>query len=159
MIKTFVAALAVSLIGPVAALAQSCSVDRVDIRQNGVVASFAVEIADDFEERSRGLMFVESIPQFSGMLFLYQDGPRRRSFWMRNTLIPLDMLFISETGEVRDIHENAVPLDETPIPSETDDIVAVLEINGGLSAMLRFEPGAEIRHPAFNGPDAVWACD
>ena len=130
----------------------------MDLRQDAVRVSFEVEIADDDEERARGLMFVEELGLLEGMLFVYQDGPRRRSFWMRNTLIPLDMLFVAADGTVRDIHENAVPLDETPIPSATDDIVAVLEINGGTSAMLGIAPGAVLRHPAF-GAEAAWPCD
>ncbi len=139
------------------AVAAECRDDRVDLRHQGVEATFTVEIADDVEERARGLMFVEEMPQFEGMLFLYDDGPQRRSFWMRNTLIPLDMIFLDEEGVVRDIHVNAVPLDETPIPSATDDIVAVLEVNGGLTTLLGLAPGAELRHPSF-GADAAWPC-
>lgn len=138
--------------------AQQCREDRVDIRDGGTRVTFDVVIADDAEERAQGLMFVEDLPQFEGMLFLYQDGPRQRSFWMRNTLIPLDMIFVAADGTVRDIHVNAVPLDETPIPSATDDIVAVLEVNGGLTEMLGLEPGAVLRHPAFAN-DPAWPCD
>ena len=144
------------LAAPVAA--QQCQEDRVDIRQGGVRVSINVELADDAEERARGLMFVEDMPQLDGMLFVYQDTPRRRSFWMRNTLIPLDMIFVAADGTVRDIHVNAVPLDETPIPSATDDIYAVLEVNGGLTEMLGLSAGAELRHPVFSN-DPVWTCD
>lgn len=152
------ALVAFCLIAAAPAAAQQCREDRVDIRQGGLQVSIDVEIADDAEERAKGLMFVEEMAQFDGMLFIYQDGPRRRSFWMRNTLIPLDMLFLDARGIVRDIHANAVPLDETPIPSATDDIVAVLEVNGGLTEMLGLEPGAELRHPSFTA-DPVWPCD
>ncbi len=143
------------LAGP--ALGQ-CREDRLDIRQDGLHASFDVEIADDAAERARGLMFVEEMGQLEGMLFVYEDEPRQRSFWMRNTLIPLDMLFIDTAGVVRDIHVGAVPLDETPILSATDDIFAVLEVNGELTTMLGLTEGAEIRHPAF-GSEAAWPCD
>ncbi|WP_249777763.1 DUF192 domain-containing protein [Pontivivens nitratireducens] len=141
---------------PVAA--QQCREDRVDIRQDGLRVSIEVEIADTDEERARGLMFVEEMAQLEGMLFVYQDEPRQRSFWMRNTLIPLDMLFVAADGTVRDIHVNATPLDETPIPSATDDIFAVLEVNGGLTEMLGLTPGAQLRHPAFD-TNPIWPCD
>lgn len=103
-------------------------------------------------------MFVEDMAQLEGMLFVYQGQPRQRSFWMRNTLIPLDMLFVAADGTVRDIHVNATPLDETPIPSATDDIFAVLEVNGGLTEMLGLTPGAQLRHSAFD-TNPVWPCD
>lgn len=141
----------------VPAFAETCRDDRLDIRQGGLRLTLEISIADDPQERAQGLMWVEEMGQLEGMLFIYQDGGKRRSFWMRNTLIPLDMLFIGADGVVRSIHENAVPLDETPIPSETDDITTVLEVNGGLSAMLGLEAGAEIRHASF-GPDAAWPC-
>jgi len=148
--------LALLLTTPVAA--QQCREDRVDIRQDGLRVSIEVEIADTDEERARGLMFVEEMAQLEGMLFVYQGQPRQRSFWMRNTLIPLDMLFVAADGTVRDIHVNATPLDETPIPSATDDIFAVLEVNGGLAEMLGLTPGAQLRHPAFE-TNPVWPCD
>lgn len=148
--------IAVLLTTPVAA--QQCREDRVDIRQDGLRVSIEVEIADTDEERARGLMFVEDMAQLEGMLFVYQGQPRQRSFWMRNTLIPLDMLFVAADGTVRDIHVNATPLDETPIPSATDDIFAVLEVNGGLTEMLGLTPGAQLRHSAFD-TNPVWPCD
>ena len=91
----------------------------------------------------------------AGMLFVY-DSPQRVAFWMRNTLIPLDMIFIDATGTVARIHENAVPLDETAIPGG-DAIQYVLEINAGLSSRLGIDAGTVLRHPAF-GENAVWGC-
>ncbi|MEL6584070.1 MAG: DUF192 domain-containing protein [Pseudomonadota bacterium] len=134
----------------------ACREDRVDLRSNGVEVAFNVAIADEPDERARGLMFVESMPQFDGMLFIY-EAPTVASFWMRNTLIPLDMLFIDPQGVVQRIHENAIPLDETAIPGG-DNVLAVLEINGGMSAMLGLSVGTEIRHTAF-GSDAAWPCE
>jgi uncharacterized membrane protein (UPF0127 family) len=90
------------------------------------------------------------------MLFVY-ESPRPASFWMKNTLIPLDMIFVGADGIVRNVHENAVPGDLTPIPGG-NDILAVLEIRGGLSGAIGIEAGAEMRHPAF-GEDAAWSCD
>ena len=101
-------------------------------------------------------MFVEEMPLSEGMLFVY-DSPRPVAFWMRNTLIPLDMVFIGADGTVRNIHENAQPLDETSIFGG-DDIQFVLEINGGLSARLGLEPGTVVQHPSIDPEIAAFPC-
>ncbi len=101
-------------------------------------------------------MFRESMPTSAGMLFVY-DRPQRASFWMRNTLIPLDMVFADENGVVTRIHENAVPLDETGIDGGPG-VQFVLEINGGLAARLGLDVGDEMRHPAIEGETAAWPC-
>jgi uncharacterized membrane protein (UPF0127 family) len=134
----------------------ACDPDRVELRGDFGNASFAVEIADDAAERATGLMNRESMPMGQGMLFIY-ERPQSVSFWMRNTLIPLDMVFMNEDGLVTRVHENAVPLDETPIPGG-DEVLAVLEINGGLASRIGIEEGAEMRHPAFDQEGAVWPC-
>ena len=118
-------------------------------------ANFTVEVADDGQERARGLMFVESMPTLSGMLFVY-EAPQRASFWMRNTLISLDMLFADETGVITRIHHEAIPGDETPIDGG-DGVIAVLEINGGLAARLGIAEGDTLQHPSF-GDDAADPC-
>lgn len=134
----------------------SCDSARVDLRGEWGQARFSIELADTPGERSQGLMHRESMPQSAGMLFVY-DRPQPVSFWMRNTLIPLDMIFMDATGTVQHIHENAVPLDESGIDGG-DDIQFVLEINGGLASRLGIKPGSELRHPAI-GSDAAWTCD
>jgi uncharacterized membrane protein (UPF0127 family) len=139
------------------ALAQAaCAPDRVDLRWSGGGESFAVEVADDDAERARGLMFRETLDPAAGMLFVY-ESPRRAMFWMKNTLIPLDMIFADATGTVTRVHSNAVPGDLTPIDGG-EGVAFVLEINGGLAQRLGIAPGAELRHPAV-GPDAAWPCD
>ena len=135
----------------------ACDPGRVELRGDFGTAGFAVEIADDAEERAVGLMNRPSMPMGQGMLFVY-ERPQPVSFWMRNTLIPLDMIFMDETGRVTHVHENAVPHDETPIPGG-DGVLAVLEINGGLASRIGIEPGAEMRHPAFDQQTAAWPCD
>lgn len=90
------------------------------------------------------------------MLFVY-ERPQFVSFWMRNTLIPLDMIFMDETGSVRRVHENAVPLDERSIPGGPD-IQYVLEINGGLARQLGVGVGSVLRHPSI-GANAAWPCE
>jgi uncharacterized membrane protein (UPF0127 family) len=136
--------------------AAQCDPGHVDLRWQGGKARFAVEVADDFEERARGLMFRENMARFSGMLFVY-PAPAKVAFWMKNTLIPLDMVFLDETGTVVSIHEQAVPGDLTPIPGG-DNILAVLEVNGGLVRKLGIPLGARMRHPAFSAEKAVWPC-
>lgn len=151
---------AVALLGaalPVLAAAQEgCEPDRVMLRGDWGQAQFNVEIADDPAEQAQGLMHREAMPVSSGMYFVY-DQPRRASFWMRNTLIPLDMLFIDAAGVVQHIHHEAIPLDETPIPGG-DDVLTVLEINGGLARRLGITVGSQVRHPAHTPWDPVWPC-
>ena len=119
------------------------------------MARFTVQVADDAAERSQGLMFVEAMPTLEGMLFVY-ERPQRVSFWMRNTIIPLDMLFVEPDGVISKIHKEAVPLDESGIPGG-DNVQYVLEINGGLSDRLGISVGDILQHPSI-GPDAAKPC-
>ncbi|HRO11312.1 DUF192 domain-containing protein [Amaricoccus sp.] len=135
-------------------LAAECAADRVDIRDADSVLRFQVEVVDTAEERAQGLMNRESLPRFSGMLFVYET-PQPVAFWMRNTLIPLDMLFFDAEGRLTRIAREARPLDETPIVGG-EAIQYVLEINGGLAEQLGIDLGAELRHPAVTG--GVWSC-
>lgn len=141
-------------VAAVAARAE-CAPDIATVTGDFGKVTFGVELADEPEERARGLMFVEQMPTLEGMLFVY-DRPQRATFWMRNTLIPLDMLFIGPRGVVLNVHENAKPLDETTI-NGGDGVLAVLEINGGLARRLGIGAGDVLQHPAF-GPDAMMPC-
>lgn len=140
-----------------AAAKAPCSLDRVDLRWADGRESFVVERADTPETRARGLMFRPSLDMASGMLFIY-DTPRRPQFWMKNTLIPLDMIFADATGTVTRVHSNAVPGDLTPIDGG-EGVALVLEINGGLAETLRIAPGTEMRYPAIDQTKAAWPCD
>ncbi len=91
------------------------------------------------------------------MLFAY-NAPKPVAFWMKNTLIPLDMIFLDQTGLVTKIHSNAVPLDQTSIFGG-ESVQYVLEINGGMAKPLGIEVGAELRHPALNASLASWSCE
>jgi uncharacterized protein len=133
-----------------------CSPGIAELRWTGGQARFSVEVADDVAERAQGLMFRKAMAAGSGMLFVY-DRPQDVAFWMKNTLIPLDMLFISGDGTVARIKAMAAPGDETPIPGG-GDIQFVLEINGGLAARLGLQPGAVMRHPAVVQDGAKWPC-
>ena len=145
-----------ALIALPGAVFAACSEDRVEIRGNFGEAAFRVEVADEPAERNRGLMNRESLPMSAGMLFVYEQ-PQRAVFWMRNTLIPLDMIFADDTGTVTHIHENAIPLDETGIDGGLG-VQFVLEINGGFSSRLGLAVGDELRHPAIAAEDAAWPC-
>ncbi|WP_433988698.1 hypothetical protein SuNHUV7_23400 (plasmid) [Pseudoseohaeicola sp. NH-UV-7] len=134
----------------------ACQQNAVTLRGDWGQARFTVEIADTAEERGRGLMFRENLPQSSGMLFVY-DEPQTLSFWMKNTLIELDMIFLDKTGTVRSIHHRAQPGDLQP-KSSGGNLLAVLEINGGLSKSLGISVGSEMRHPAFSDGPAAWPC-
>lgn len=148
-------ALGLVVAGPVAAA--SCNPDAVQLKGDWGQARFAVEVADDATERARGLMDRTHLPTGSGMLFVY-DRPQPVAFWMRNTLISLDMIFLDDTGTVRRVHHRAVPLDETPIEGG-QDIFAVLEINGGLAERVGIAEGTVMQHPAFAASGAAWPCD
>jgi uncharacterized membrane protein (UPF0127 family) len=147
--------LLLALFGAGAAVA-TCRDDAVFLRGDWGAARFSVEIADDPDEQAQGLMHRTQMASSAGMLFIY-DRPQRTSFWMRNTLIPLDMLFVDQDGVVQHIHHDAIPLDETPIPGG-DQVVAVLEINGGLSRRMGITIGSEMRHPSFAKYAPNWPC-
>ncbi|WP_072506371.1 DUF192 domain-containing protein [Phaeobacter porticola] len=134
----------------------ACHRDQVSLRGPWGQAQFAVEIADTVEERAQGLMHRPYMARGHGMLFVY-EAPQRASFWMKNTLIPLDMLFVDTTGTVRQIHHRAIPGDLTPIPGG-DNVFAVLEINGGLAALYGISVGSELRHEVFSETGAIWPC-
>lgn len=147
----------ISLLASTGAVFAECSEDVVSIRGDFGTVNFNVEIADDAQERAIGLMNRSELDARAGMLFIY-ERPQPVAFWMRNTLIPLDMLFINPDGEIAYIHENAIPLDETPI-SGGDNRLAVLEINGGLSRKYGISVGDELRHPALPQDTALWPCE
>ncbi len=140
-----------------AVAAGECRMDQVEITGDFGKARFTVEVADDDAERAQGLMHRESMALSAGMLFVY-DHPQLLSFWMRNTLIELDMLFLDGFGVARHIHHRAQPLDETPIPGGEEPLLGVLEINGGLARRIGIEEGAVVRHPAFISQADPWQC-
>ncbi|MBP0482040.1 DUF192 domain-containing protein [Sagittula salina] len=140
---------------PVVAVAEACAPDTVQLRGESGESRFTVDLAVTPEERNRGLMFVEKMATSKGMLFVYET-PQPVAFWMKNTLIPLDMIFADEHGVVQNVHASAVPGDLTPIPGK-GRIKYVLEINGGLAAMLHIAPGTVLRHPLIENP--AWPCE
>ena len=138
------------------AMADSCREDVVMLRGETGTARFTVEVADDKQERAQGLMNRESMPMSAGMLFVYPI-PQPVGFWMKNTLIPLDMIFMDETGTVKKVHHEAQPLDESPIFGG-EDILTVLEINGGLARNIGIAEGWTMQHGALDQAKAAWPC-
>ena len=151
-----IAGLALALIGAGSGAFAQCAPDQVLVKGDFGQARFSVDLADSGEERAKGLMFVESMPTMSGMLFVY-EAPQHATFWMRNTLIPLDMIFMDETGTITHIHPNAKPLDETIIDGGKG-VLFVLEINGGLAKRLGLKVGDVLQHPSI-GEKAAFPCD
>ena len=105
---------------------------------------FAVEHAQTYQQKQQGLMHREHLDEMAGMIFIYQQ-PRLISMWMKNTLIPLDMIFIDEQGIIRTIRKNTVPHSLESISSEVP-VVAVLEINGGMSEKLNINKGDRVSY-------------
>jgi uncharacterized membrane protein (UPF0127 family) len=114
--------------------------------------AFTIEIADTPQEQQRGLMFRQELAADAGMLFDY-GTERKVSFWMQNTYIPLDMVFIGADGVVKHIHANAKPLDPTSIPSK-EAVRFVLEIPGGRAAEIGLKDGDRFEHVRVGAPPA-----
>ena len=127
--------------------ADPMAVTPLAIEGEGAVHTFTVEVADDAEEISYGLMNRDSLEADKGMLFEFAQ-PRDPSMYMKNTLIPLDMLFIDTEGRIEMIARNAVPGSLRTI-SPGVPVKGVLEIKGGLAAELGIMPGDTVRHPVF----------
>ena len=147
----FVAAVATST-----ATAKPCASTRVDLRGDWGQVSFDVTLADTPKKRALGLMHVEHLPKRSGMLFIY-PSEAKVAFWMKNTLISLDMFFFDATGTMTGMHANAQPHDLAPKVGG-DKVKYVLEINGGLSKVYGINGRTVLRHPAL-GDAGRWQCD
>ncbi|MGB0718923.1 MAG: DUF192 domain-containing protein [Bdellovibrionales bacterium] len=122
--------------------------DHLEIKtQDGKLYDFNIELALTQEQHARGMMYRTYMAENAGMLFLFGDE-RMRSFWMKDTLIPLDIIFIRHDGEIHHIHHSAKPQDETGITSKHPSM-AVLEIKGGMADDLGIKDGDIVIHPAF----------
>jgi uncharacterized protein len=135
------------LLGLITALvlsATAAAAEPVVIHAGGSAYKFEVEVVTTPETRAQGLMFRESMAANAGMLFIYPDE-KPVSFWMKNTLIPLDMLFLKADGSIVHIARNAVPHDETAIDSGAA-VKAVLEINGGTATALGIKEGDRVEY-------------
>jgi uncharacterized protein len=108
---------------------------------------FQVEVADTPEERSRGLMFRERMPENQGMLFVFPET-LPVGFWMQNTILPLDLLFVAEDGEVRAILPGVPFSTDTISPGEP--VRFVLELNAGTAAREGIAVGDRLSHPIID---------
>ncbi|APG63302.1 hypothetical protein LPB140_11480 [Sphingorhabdus lutea] len=113
----------------------------------GKMHIFTTEMAKTSAEQAKGLMFRTELPADRAMLFPF-NKPRMASFWMKNTVIPLDIIFVKSDGIIQNIAENTVPYDETPVLASAP-VTAVLEIQGGLSAKLGIKAGDKIHASSF----------
>jgi uncharacterized membrane protein (UPF0127 family) len=109
--------------------------------------TFEVWLADTPPRQQQGLMFVRSLPPMRGMLFVWQS-PKQLGMWMKNTYIPLDMIFIDERGHIQNIAERTTPHSRQTVHS-LGMAIAVLEIAGGEARRLGLRPGQRVRHPAL----------
>ena len=137
----------VLVVASVGAPAKGEGLESLEIATSTGRHAFQVEIADNDATRERGLMDRRYMAADHGMLFEF-DRAAPVSFWMKNTYIPLDMIFISPSGVVTHIAANAEPLSERVIPSGGPSI-AVLELNGGTAASIGLKVGDKVRHPFF----------
>ena len=112
------------------------------------VHTFAVEMAVTPEDQARGLMFRRELPEGQGMLFDFQRE-QETSFWMKNTFVSLDMIFIRADGRIHRIATNTVPLSERLVPSN-GPVRAVLEVIAGTCKRLGIAPGDRVAHPIFS---------
>ena len=147
-----IAALALTLVATTAwAQLQTFEQDRLAIATAGGAQQFAVELAVTSEQRAQGLMYRERLPADAGMLFLY-PAARQIAMWMKNTLIPLDMLFIGDDGRILHIAERAIP-GSTATISSMQPARAVLELNGGTAARLKIQVGDRVLYRTFGTAD------
>jgi uncharacterized protein len=135
--------------GPVQPASAQTSLRTLEIASKSGVHVFSVEVVDNDADRAKGLMFRKELPEGRGMLF---DFKREQdvSFWMENTYISLDMIFIRGDGRILRIAENTEPLSTRMIPSG-GPVLAVLEVIGGTARKLGIGPGDRVAHPIFKG--------
>jgi uncharacterized membrane protein (UPF0127 family) len=126
------------------------SVQTVSIQTAKGAVSFRCEVADTPERQETGLMFRREMAKDAGMIFIF-PVPKRAGFWMHNTLIPLDLLFVDVTGRIESIAANARPLDDTVLPSR-GLVKAVIEINGGEAAARGIAVGDRVTVPRLFPP-------
>jgi uncharacterized membrane protein (UPF0127 family) len=147
---TFVSALALVLLGlfPVGP-ARATDQQSLEIVSKTGVHPFVVEVVSTEADRAKGLMYRKSLPEGQGMLFDFHSD-QDVSFWMQNTYIPLDMIFIRGDGRIANIVENTEPMSTKMIPSR-GPVRGVLEVIGGTTRKLGIAAGDKVAHPIFSG--------
>ncbi|ABE39761.1 protein of unknown function DUF192 [Rhodopseudomonas palustris BisB5] len=129
--------------------AQAAKMETLEIVTRTGVHVFSVEIATSEQERETGLMYRKQLPEGQGMLFDFRPE-QQVSMWMKNTYIPLDMIFIRADGRILRIAENTEPM-STRIISSGGPVTGVLEVIGGTAKKLGIAAGDRVGHPLFKG--------
>jgi len=140
--------LAFGAAGPAAAQPVTFEKDSLSIETGAGSHAFQVEIAETPNQRAQGLMYRRQMAADAGMLFLF-GGEEERAMWMKNTFIPLDMLFIEKSGRILRIEQRTVPHSLRAIVSG-GPVFAVLELNAGTASRLSIRPGDRVVYPAFD---------
>jgi uncharacterized membrane protein (UPF0127 family) len=147
--RAFVFALSLFALAPGApGRLAAADTQTLEIASKNGVHAFAVEMALTPEEQARGLMYRRSLPEGRGMLFDFKSE-RELTFWMKNTYVSLDIIFIRGDGTILRIAANTTPLSEKMIPSG-GPARAVLEVVAGTARKLGIAPGDRVAHPIFN---------
>lgn len=147
--------IAAVMTAPGASAGDACSPDRIDFSSAAGEASFTIEVVDTEESRAQGLMFREDLGADSGMLFVYPDAAPR-AFWMKNTPLPLDIVFLNDRGAICSVARNTTPFSLDVIPS-TCSAQTILEVNAGIADEAGLKVGVVARHPAIARP--LWPCE
>jgi uncharacterized membrane protein (UPF0127 family) len=141
ILSVFAAFLAMPRLGAV-------ELQPLEIASKNGVHVFAVELAVTPEQQAQGLMYRKELPEGQGMLFDFRRD-QEATFWMKNTYVPLDMIFIRADGRIHRIAANTVPLSEALV-SSAGPVRAVLEVVAGTAKKLGIAPGDRVAHPIFN---------
>jgi len=144
---TWIVFLIAGLAAP-AGLSYSAGTQPLEIASKTGVHVFSVEVVDTPEDRARGLMYRKELPEGQGMLFDFKED-QDVAFWMKNTYVPLDMIFIRGDGRILRIAENTEPLSERLVPSG-GPIRGVLEVVAGTAKKLGIAPGDRVAHSIFS---------
>ena len=135
---------------PMAGRLAAAELEPLEIASKNGVHPFAVEMAVTPEEQSKGLMFRKELPEGQGMLFDFRRD-QEATFWMKNTYVPLDMIFIRADGRIHRIAANTTPLSEALV-SSGGPVRAVLEVVAGTAKKLGIAPGDRVAHPTVQRP-------
>lgn len=155
--RALLSAIALTALAVAGAAQAACRTDRVVFRTGQGDVGFSVEVASTGQARAKGLMDRRHLDPGRGMLFVFPE-PIEARFWMKDTRIPLDMVFVGPRGTVRQVKAAAKPMDETIIDGGPG-IRFVLEINAGLAARHGIRPGVAMQSPLVPQDHAAWRCD
>ena len=155
-LKVFITGVCFFIYFSFSSLAYACSLDSLFVKSNDVITEIYVEVADTPQSRKQGLMYRDQLAPLSGMFFIF-DKPQKVQFWMKNTSISLDMIFINRNGVVEKVIERTIPYSQNLIYGGSD-IQYVLELPSGLSKELNIRSGTEVIHPLIKSK-SIWFCE